>query len=106
LQTRSVTAKTQTQISEANNVYELRNTGSLVNYLQNAMFRCTKSAIIHAFKKGHIATWPGLNEETINKHLKMTPATAMGHMNQKRQNIRKLSAPPTKKLNLNQRMNI
>jgi hypothetical protein len=26
LQTRSVTAKAQTQISEANNVYELRNT--------------------------------------------------------------------------------
>jgi hypothetical protein len=27
-------------------------------------------------------------EDSINKHLKLTPATAMGHMNQKRQNIR------------------
>jgi hypothetical protein len=27
-------------------------------------------------------------EDAINKHLKLTPATAMGHMNQKRQNIR------------------
>jgi hypothetical protein len=35
-----------------------------------------------------LATWPGLTEEAINKHLKLTPATAMGHMNQKRQNIR------------------
>jgi hypothetical protein len=26
--------------------------------------------------------------EAINKHLKLTTATAMGHMNQKRQNIR------------------
>jgi hypothetical protein len=52
------------------------------------MFSCTKSALINAIKKGHIATWPGLTEEAINKHLKMTPATAMGHMNQKRQNIR------------------
>jgi hypothetical protein len=52
------------------------------------MFSCTKSALIHAVKKGHLATWPGLTEDSINKHLKLTPATAMGHMNQKRQNIR------------------
>jgi hypothetical protein len=52
------------------------------------MFSCTKPALIHAVKKGHLATWPGLTEEAINKHLKVTPATAMGHMNQKRQNIR------------------
>jgi hypothetical protein len=52
------------------------------------MFFCTKSALINAVKKGHIATWAGLTEEAINKTLKMTPVTAMGHMNQKRQNIR------------------
>jgi hypothetical protein len=51
------------------------------------MFSCTKSALIHAFKKGHLATWPGLTEDSINKHLKLTPATVMGHMNQKWQNI-------------------
>jgi hypothetical protein len=88
LQTRSVTAKTQTQISEANNVYDLRNTLSLVNYLYKAMCSCTKSALINYVKKCNLATWPGLTEEVINKHLKMTPATAMGHLNQKRQNIR------------------
>jgi hypothetical protein len=38
----------------------------------------------------HLAM-PGLAEEAIHKHLKMTPATAMGHMNQKRQNIRSTS---------------
>jgi hypothetical protein len=52
------------------------------------MFSCTKSALINAVKKGHLATWPGLMEDSINKHLKLTPATAMGHMNQKQQNIR------------------
>jgi hypothetical protein len=52
------------------------------------MFSCTKSALIDAVKKGHLATWPGLTEEAINKHLKLTTATAMSHMNQKRQNIR------------------
>jgi hypothetical protein len=52
------------------------------------MFRFTKSALIHAVKKVHLATWTGLTEDSINKHLKLIPATTMGHMNQKRQNIR------------------
>jgi hypothetical protein len=81
-------APKEAQIHSVNNVYSLRNTGALVNYLHKAMFSCTKSALIHAVKKGHLATWPGLTEEAINRHLKLTPATAMGHMNQKRQNIR------------------
>jgi hypothetical protein len=55
------------------------------------MFSPTKSALIKAIKQGHLTTWPGLTEDAINKHLKMTPATAMGHMNQKRQNIRSTS---------------
>jgi hypothetical protein len=38
-----------------------------------------------------LITWPGLTEEAIHKHFKMTPAIDMGHMNQKRQNIRSTS---------------
>jgi hypothetical protein len=71
----------------ANNVYELRNTGSLVHYLHKALFSPTKSALLQAVKSGHLITWPGLTEDAIHKHLKLTPATAMGHMNQRRQNI-------------------
>jgi hypothetical protein len=81
-------AHKQPQIHSANNVYALRNTGALVNYLHKAMFSCTESSLVHAVKKGHLETWPGLTVEAINKHLKLTTATAMGHMNQKRQNIR------------------
>jgi hypothetical protein len=81
-------AQKQSQIHSANNVYALRNTGALVNYIHNAMFSCTKSALVHAVKKGHLTTWPGLTVEAINKHLKLRAATAMGHMSQKRQNIR------------------
>jgi hypothetical protein len=83
VQTKYETANQQHQISAANNVYSLRNTGALVNYLHKAMFSCTKSALIHDVKKGHLATWPGLTEDAINKYLKLTPATTMGHMNQK-----------------------
>jgi hypothetical protein len=72
-------------------VYELRNTGELVNYLHNAMFSPTKAALLKAVKQGQLATWPGITEDAINNHLKLTPATAMGHMHQKRQNIRSTS---------------
>jgi hypothetical protein len=72
----------------ANNVYELHNKGSLVNYLHKAMFSPTKSALLRAVKNGHLITWPGLTDQAINKHFKLTPVAAMGHMNQRRQNIR------------------
>jgi hypothetical protein len=71
----------------ANNVYELRNTGALVQYLHTVLLSPTKSAMLKAIKDGHLVTWPGLMEDAINKHLKLTPATAMVHMNQRRQNI-------------------
>jgi hypothetical protein len=47
--------------------------------------------MLQAVKDGHLITWPGLTEDAINKNLKLTPATAMGHMNQRRQNIRSTS---------------
>jgi hypothetical protein len=79
-------AQKQSQIHSANNVYTLRTIGAIVNYLHKAMFSCTKFALVREVKKGHVATWPGLTVEALNKHLKLTTATAMGHMNQKRQN--------------------
>jgi hypothetical protein len=78
----------ESPIASANNVYELRNTGALVNYIHKALFSSTKSVLLHAVKKSNLITWPGLTEEEIHKHLKVTPATAMGHMNQNLQNIR------------------
>jgi hypothetical protein len=81
----------------ANNVYELRNTGALVHYLHKALFSPTKSALLQAVKDGYLINWPGLTEDAINKHLKLTPATAMGHMNQRRQSIRSTSKAPIEK---------
>jgi hypothetical protein len=77
----------------ANNVYELRNTGALVHYLHKALFSPTKSALLQAVKNGRLITWPGLTEDDIDKHLKLTPATVMGH-NQRRRNIRSTSKAP------------
>jgi hypothetical protein len=81
----------------AHNVYELRFTGALVHYLHKALFSPTKAAMLQAVKDGHLITWPGLTEAAINKHLKLTPATAMGHMSQRRQNIRSTSKAQSEK---------
>jgi hypothetical protein len=81
----------------ANNKYELLNKGALVHYLHKALFSPTKAAMLQAVKDGHLITWPGLTEEAINKNLKLTPATAMGHMNQRCQNIRSTSNAPIEK---------
>jgi hypothetical protein len=86
--------KPQHTVYVANNIYELRNTGALVNYLHKAMFSPTKSALLQAVKNGHLITWPGLTEQAIDKHLKLMPATAMGHMNQCRQKIDSTSKVP------------
>jgi hypothetical protein len=56
-----------------------------------------KSAMLQAVKDGHLITCPGLTEDAINKHLKLTPATAMGHLNQRRQHIRSTSKAPIEK---------
>jgi hypothetical protein len=48
---------------------------------------------LQAVKNGYLISWPGLTEQAINKNLKPTPVTAMGHLNQCRENIR--STPKT-----------
>jgi hypothetical protein len=50
--------------------------------------------MLMAFKDGNLITWPGLTEDAINTHLKLTQATAMDHINQRRQNIRYTSKAP------------
>jgi hypothetical protein len=53
--------------------------------------------MLQAVKDEHLITWPSLTEYAINKHLKLTPTNAMGHMNQRRQNIRSTSEAPIEK---------
>jgi hypothetical protein len=53
--------------------------------------------MLQAVKDILLITWPDLTEDATNKHLEPTPATDMGHMNQRRQNIRSTSKAPTEK---------
>jgi hypothetical protein len=75
----------------------LCNTGTLIHCLHKALFSPTKAAILQAVKDGHLTNWPGLTADAINKHLKLTPATDMGQINQRRQNIRSTSKAPAEK---------
>jgi hypothetical protein len=81
----------------ADNVLELHNTGALIHYLHKALLSPTKASVLQAVKDGHLMTCPDLMEDAINKHLRLTPATAMGHMSQRRQNIRSNSKASTEK---------
>jgi hypothetical protein len=73
--------RTNNRIPEliGNNMYELRSTRALVHYLHKAIFSPTKYVMLQAVKDGHLITWPGLTEDVIKKHLKLTLATSMGH---------------------------
>jgi hypothetical protein len=86
--------KSTTPAGSSKYIYELDNTRALVNYLHKAMFSPTKSALLQVVKNGHLITWPGLTEQAIHKHLKLTPDTTMGNMNQPRHNMRSTSKTP------------
>jgi hypothetical protein len=58
------------------------------------MFIPTKSSLFLVVKNSHLITWPSLTEQANYKHLKLMPATIMGHMNQYHQNIRSTSKTP------------
>ena len=55
----------------------------LVNYLHRSLFSPSKISLPKYIEKVHLVTWPVLTEYVINRYLKMTPGTALGHMNKK-----------------------
>ncbi len=46
------------------------------------------STWIKAIQKGFFQSWPGLTSEAVHKHLEASEATAKGHLDQTRKNIR------------------
>jgi hypothetical protein len=60
----------------------------LINYLHAACFSPVKSTWIKAIKNGNFSSWPGLNEQNVEKFLSKSTSTAKGHLNQQRQNSR------------------
>eukprot|EP00957_Ditylum_brightwellii_P107797 8223710-Ditylum_brightwellii.AAC.1 len=46
---------------------------------------------IAAIKKGHYATWPGINENNIHKHLPKSIYTTSAHIKQQHKGTKALS---------------
>ena len=72
---------TQCPCNVAYNLHRIRSKAVLVDYLHWAAGYPPKKTWLAAIKQGFYATWPGLTEELIRKHLPdVSEETAAGHM--------------------------
>jgi hypothetical protein len=72
----------------AQNVYEQKYIQDTITYLHACCFSPLQDTWLKAIQNGHFATWPSVTVENVRKYLPKSDATAKGHMNQIRQNIR------------------
>jgi hypothetical protein len=75
------------KLFEANIMYKCANKKYLLRYLHAACFILVPSMWIKAIKNGNFATWPGLTEELVQKHLPNEIDTVTCHLNQRRKNL-------------------
>jgi hypothetical protein len=80
--------KMKPRISQCNHAHANNNQKDLINYLHAACFSPIKSTWIKAIKNGNFSSWPGLNEQNVEKFLFKATSTAKYHLNQQRQNAR------------------
>jgi hypothetical protein len=76
-----------------NTAHQQPTQAALIQYLHAAAFSPSKSTWIEAIRRGHFQSWPGLSVKAVHRHLKETEATAKGHMDQTRKNIRSTRRP-------------
>jgi hypothetical protein len=72
----------------AHNVYEQKSIQDTITYLHACCFSPITDTLIKSIQNGHFATWPSVTVDNVSKYLLKSDATAKGHMNQIRQNIR------------------
>jgi hypothetical protein len=85
---------------QMNSAYHQPNNTALVRFLHAAAGSPVPSTWIRAIQAGHYATWPGLTPELVRKYLPPSPATAKGHLDQQRQNLRSTHPPADTKIKL------
>jgi hypothetical protein len=76
------------QEHSAHNVYEQKSIQDTIIYLHACCLSPVTDTWLKAIQNGHFATWPLVTVENVRKYLCKSDATAKGHMNQIRQNIR------------------
>jgi hypothetical protein len=76
------------QEHSAHNVYEHKSIQDTITYLHACCFSPVTDMWIKSIRNGNFATWPSVTVANVRKYLFKSDATAKGHMNQIRQNIR------------------
>jgi hypothetical protein len=83
------------------NFYEHKSIQDTMTYLHACCFSPVTDTWLKSIQNGHFSTWPSVTVENVLKYLGKSDATAKGHMNQIRQNIRstqqdvEITAPET-----------
>ena len=70
-----------------------QSTKTLVQYLHTTLFSPSKSTLLQAAHNHNLIGWPGITVDNITKYLTESPATAKGHLDQHKSNIRSTKAP-------------
>jgi hypothetical protein len=76
------------QKHSAHNVYEQKSIQDTIPYLHACSFSPVTDMWLKSIQNGHFATWSSVTVENVRKYLGKSDATAKGHLNQIRQNIR------------------
>ena len=82
---------------------------NLVKYLHAACFSPVRSTWIKAIQNNNFATWPGLTDVLVKRHLPDSTATVQGHIHKERQNLQSTkehSPDPIKNELLQQEMDV
>ena len=77
---KSVNNTTKDALPQAVNVHSLCTKVDLIKYLHLASWSPVMNTWINAIDKGFFATFPGLDAQTVRKHLPKSVPTAKGHM--------------------------
>jgi hypothetical protein len=76
------------EIAQCNHAHDNNNQKDLIDYLHDVCLSPVKSTWIEAIKNVIFPSWPGLNENTVDKYLSKSTSTIKGHLNQQRKNAR------------------
>ena len=71
----------------AANAYEIRAVPALISYLHGCAGYIPKATWIAGIDKGFYATWPGLTSARVQKYLRKSEITTLGHQKLVRKNI-------------------
>jgi hypothetical protein len=79
--------------AQALSAYQTSTLPELIQFLHATCFSPAQSTFIAAIQAGYLLTWPGLTAALVAKYLPKSLATAKGHLDQQRKNIRSTHIP-------------